>query len=235
MHRLKQQIASPSNPEELFSKDYLIPSSKEKHRDIDFSDEVLLTLIQYVGMNYLPTFQKLSRSWFSRLNLLFDQMCESMEKKFQQSYRDYLVVERTKTVITQTEFGHQKGIRIDRLIEVSLKEDSPDVQRNHSKTFKIENAYRYKHMDIWGNLPDDHARKPSRTHSSMSIRSARKMHRTESVVFRPNQDPRRVERTKSIVYRNCYRFDIARQRTKERQTWIHLTEGMPGAKIPGYA
>jgi hypothetical protein len=54
-------------------------------------------------------------------------------------------------VITETEFGQQKGIRIDRLLEVSLKENSPDVNRNHGKTFKIENAYKYLMVDPWGN------------------------------------------------------------------------------------
>ena len=53
-------------------------------------------------------------------------------------------------------------------------------------------------------------------------------------MFRP-QGRDDDKRSKDIIYRNSYRFDIIKSRRYQRETWIHLTEGMPGAKIPGYA
>lgn len=74
-----------------------------------------------------------------------------MESRFRAMYNDYFNFIKAKIVIGPTEFGHLRGIRIDRIMEIQLKEDSPDVLRNAGKTFKIENEYRYQDTDRNGN------------------------------------------------------------------------------------
>ena len=54
-------------------------------------------------------------------------------------------------MITPTSFGNQKGIRIDRILELKLKEDSAEVRRAAGKTLKIENNYKYYRLDKNGN------------------------------------------------------------------------------------
>jgi hypothetical protein len=78
-------------------------------------------------------------------------MSQPMESKFKSTYSDYFNIIKAKIVIGPTEFGHLKGIRIDRIMEIQLKEDSPDVLRNAGKTFKIENEFKYQDTDRNGN------------------------------------------------------------------------------------
>ena len=74
-----------------------------------------------------------------------------MENRFISMYKDYFNFIKAKIVIGPTEFGQLKGIRIDRIMEIQLKEDSPDVIRNAGKTFKIENEFKYQDTDRNGN------------------------------------------------------------------------------------
>ena len=80
-----------------------------------------------------------------------DKMSQPMEERFKTTYHDYFNFIKSKIVIGPTEFGHLRGIRIDRIMEIQLKENSPDVLRNAGKTFKIENEYRYQDTDRHGN------------------------------------------------------------------------------------
>lgn len=52
---------------EKFEKDYLFPPVKSKFRNIFLPDNVLLLLIQYVGMISCVKFQHLSRNWYTRI------------------------------------------------------------------------------------------------------------------------------------------------------------------------
>jgi len=81
-------------------------------------------------------------------------MSQPMENRFRTMYKDYFNFIKAKIVIGPTEFGHMKGIRIDRIMEIQLKEDSPDVLRNAGKTFKIENEFKYQDADRNGNPSD---------------------------------------------------------------------------------
>jgi hypothetical protein len=45
-------------------------------------------------------------------------MSEPMEVQFQEAYADYFNLIDTQLIITPTQFGNQKGIRIDRLMQI---------------------------------------------------------------------------------------------------------------------
>lgn len=75
-------------------------------------------LIQYVGMISCVKFQHLSRNWYTRIQTLFNNMSEPMEVQFQEAYADYFNLIDTQLIITPTQFGNQKGIRIDRLMQI---------------------------------------------------------------------------------------------------------------------
>jgi hypothetical protein len=115
-------------------------------RSIDLEDRALSCLIQFVGMDKLPLFQKLNKAWYCRIELLFDRLSGPMENNFRSTYSDFLQIERVRTEVTPTEFGHQKGIRIDRLLEISLLNNS-QVTSNSGKTLHIGNAYSYQPLD----------------------------------------------------------------------------------------
>ena len=66
------------------------------------------------------------------------------DKFFSSGYSDYFDLVGAKFVVGPTEFGKQRGLRIDRIMEIRLKEDSIAMRRNAGKTFKIECAYRYQ-------------------------------------------------------------------------------------------
>lgn len=66
-------------------------------------------------------------------------------------YSHFFNFYKAKIVIGPTEFGIQKGLRIDRIMEIQLKYDSYEVTRNDGKTLKIENVYKYLDYDIYGN------------------------------------------------------------------------------------
>jgi hypothetical protein len=106
------------------------------------TDEALITLIQYMGMQYIVRFQGLSKMWYSRIQQFYDNFCKPMEKSFQDKYYDLLTLVKSKTVVTRTQFGNQKGLRIDRIFEIQLK-DSAEVSRRSGGTLKLENMYRY--------------------------------------------------------------------------------------------
>lgn len=93
--------AQPSQREK-FEKDYLFPPIKSKFRNIFLPDNVLLLLIQYVGMISCVKFQHLSRNWFTRIQTLFNNMSEPMEGQFQEAYADYFNLIDTKLIITPT-------------------------------------------------------------------------------------------------------------------------------------
>ena len=136
-----------------------------------------------------------------------------MEQQFQAVYSEFLNIEKAKNVISETSFGNQKGIRIDRLLEVSLLENSVEVSRNSGKTLMLETLYKYKKCDPQGN--DYEIASASDTHSSKSasmIRSRGQNVTEQSVVFRPQQRQEDYIKSKDIVYRNCYRFDLLKSR-----------------------
>ena len=112
-------------------------------RHIDLNDEVLQTLIEMLGMHYFVKYLLLSRMWYCRISSFFNRFSAPMEEQFAEIYRDYLVLKKTKLVFSPTEFGKQRGIRIDRIMELQIKENSPDVSRNRGKTLKLEIVYRY--------------------------------------------------------------------------------------------
>lgn len=58
-------------------------------------------------------------------------------------YSDFLNVKNKKLVYSTAQFGGQKGLRIDLIMELQLKEDNIELILNAGKTFKIENMYRY--------------------------------------------------------------------------------------------
>ena len=74
-----------------------------------------------------------------------------MEKSFQKQYRQYFNLISAKSVITPTSFGNQKGIRIDRILELELKEGTPEIREAIGKTLKLENNYKYHKLDQFGN------------------------------------------------------------------------------------
>lgn len=95
-------------------------------------------------MHWLVKCQKLSRHWYCKIHELFLEKSLAMEAKFKEIYKDYFSFIKAKIVIGPTEFGHLRGIRIDRIMEIQLKEDSPDVLRNAGKTLKLENVFKYE-------------------------------------------------------------------------------------------
>ena len=121
-------------------------------RELDLPDRVLLTVIQFLGMKNLVRCKKLSRHWLCRIQQLFDNMSKPVEDKFIESgYSDYFDFVGAKLVVGPTEFGRQRGLRVDRIMEIRLKEDSADLKRHAGHTFKIECAYRYLEQDMNGN------------------------------------------------------------------------------------
>lgn len=62
-------------------------------------------------------------------------------------YEGYLLLIKTKLNFSPTQFGNQKGMRIDRIMEIQIKNDSIDILRNAGKTLKLENMYRYQAQD----------------------------------------------------------------------------------------
>ncbi len=109
-------------------------------------------------------------------------------------------------------------------MEFSLLENSPDVSRNAGKTLMLEALYKYTKSDAFGNEGSI-----SDTNSSRTGRS-----KSSSSVFRPAGRQDDFMKSKDIIYRNSYRFDIVKSRSKARATWIHLVDG-PDQKIPGYS
>jgi len=65
-----------------------------------------------------------------------------MEVGFEEQYHEFLHIAKKRLVFSQTEFGNQKGIRIDRILELQLK-DSLDVLHNSGKTLQLSVAYKY--------------------------------------------------------------------------------------------
>ena len=79
-------------------------------------------------------------------------MSQPVQEKFLNSgYSDYFEIKSARVVLGPTSFGKQKGIRIDRIMEVTIKENSPDVHRNLYRTIKVECAYKYGDADMHGN------------------------------------------------------------------------------------
>ena len=184
----------------------------------------MLTLIQYLGMRNLVKFQKLSRHWYCKIQQVFNNMSQPMEGRFRTIYRDYFNFIKAKIVIGPTEFGHLKGIRIDRIMEIQLKEDSPDVLRNAGKTFKIENEFKYQDTDRNGNLSSG---KFFATDKEQS-RNGPGRQSQKSVVFRPQGRQVDYQKNQSLVYHNVYRFDIVKSRARPRSSWVHISDRMPG-------
>jgi len=105
-------------------------------------------------------------------------------------------------VFSPTEFGNQKGLRIDRILELQLK-DSLEVLHNSGKTLMLEVMYKYILVSI-------------------------NRFRQQSVVFRPKGRLELQQQNKDIVYNNVYRFDILKNRRQMRKTWVHISDTMPG-------
>jgi hypothetical protein len=105
-------------------------------------------------------------------------------------------------VFSPTEFGNQKGLRIDRVLELQLN-DSLEVLHNAGKTLKLENIYKYNQQSF-------------------------NRFRQQSVVFRPKGRMELFTQNKDIAYNNCYRFDILKSRRLMRKTWVHISDTLPG-------
>lgn len=101
-------------------------------------------------------------------------------------------------MFSPTEFGNQKGLRIDRILEIQLRTDSFQLMQDTGKTLKLENMYRYKVQDSQGNA---------------NYVPGRGSFRANSVVFRPQGRQEEYRKSKEIVYHNTYRFDIIKTRT----------------------
>lgn len=175
---------------------------QDNMRKIDLPDNVLLSLLLFLDQFSFIKFRMLSKAWYCRIDLLLSNMCKPMEADFINQYIDYVEIKNKRLVFSPAEFGHDKGIRVDRILEFELLERSPEVCYNVGRTFKIENLYQY--------IPNT-APKQSQ----------------KSVVFRPNKKNEKEEE-KSHTYSNCYRFDIIKTRQHSRKTWVHISDAMPG-------
>lgn len=87
-------------------------------RSIDFEDPVLLIIFQFLGMQYFIKFQQLSAHWYARILQFFNNFGLPMETQFQERYGCFMQLIKTKLVFSPTEFGNQKGMRIDRILEI---------------------------------------------------------------------------------------------------------------------
>jgi hypothetical protein len=47
-------------------------------------------------------------------------------------------------------------------------------------------------------------------------------------VFRPAGRKEELKKNKEIIYYNSYRFDIHESLSQPRNTWIHLSDNLPG-------
>jgi len=121
----------------------MLESTTTDLRKIDLPDKALLLMLSYIGHFSFVRYQSLSRSWFCRLDLLFTRMSRPLETGFTQMYNEFLTVINRRLVFTPTEFGNSKGLRIDTLLEIQLKEDSPEVMHHAGQTLKLETIYRY--------------------------------------------------------------------------------------------
>lgn len=97
--------------------------------------------IKFIGISQVMRLRKLNRHWFVRLSILFDRMSYDIQEKFLQACGDYFDLTHSSIVFSPTAFGKQKGLRIDRIMELQLKENSPEVRRSVYKTIKLECLY----------------------------------------------------------------------------------------------
>lgn len=158
-------------------------------RRIDLPDKALIQLILFLGKHSFLLLKMLSRDWFCRIDHLLSNMCLPMEDGFIYQYHEYLTIKNKRLVFSPTEFSNYKGLRIDRILEIELKEVSPEVMYNAGRTFRMESM----HTFLENTAP----------YQSQQM----------SVVYRPNINRSLTTKLdKEIVYSNCYRFDIVKGR-----------------------
>ena len=78
-----------------------IPAN-EPLRKLDLPDNVLLNILLLLGQFSIIKYQMLSRQWHCRINHLFSNMCNNLEKGFHNMYSDYLKIVGKKLVYTPT-------------------------------------------------------------------------------------------------------------------------------------
>lgn len=158
-------------------------------RKIDLPDPVLVQLVLFLGKHSLLLLKMLSKDWYSRIDHLLGNMCLPMEDGFILQYREFLTIKNKRLVFSPTEFSNYKGLRIDRILEVELKEYSPEVMYNAGRTFKIESMH------------------------SFLANTAPYQSTQMSVVYRPTTKRKPTDKPDDeIIYSNCYRFDIVKSR-----------------------
>ena len=67
---------------------------------------------------------KLNKNWYSRINCFFEEWSLPIEIKLYNRYKDLFKFYKTKIVFGPTQFGNSKGVRIDRIMTLELREDS---------------------------------------------------------------------------------------------------------------
>jgi hypothetical protein len=143
--RVIKQFLESSFISELasFEQSYLNLNSNESFRRLDLPDSVLLMIMLYIGQYSFMKYKTLNKSWNSRIDLMLNNMCKPMEDGFNQQYKDYLTIKNKRFVFSPVEFSNYRGLRIDRILEIELKEKSPEVMYNAGRTFKMENIHKY--------------------------------------------------------------------------------------------
>ena len=103
---------------EQFERDYEFPPTANCLRHIDLPDEPLMLFIRFIGMSQVMRLRKLNRHWFVRLSILFYRMSNDIEVKLLEACGDYFELTHSSIVFSPTAFGKQKGLRIDRIMEL---------------------------------------------------------------------------------------------------------------------
>ena len=67
---------------------------------------------------------KLNKNWYCRINFFFEEWSLPIEIKLYERYKDLFKFYKTKIVFGPTDFGNQKGVRIDRIMTLELRDDS---------------------------------------------------------------------------------------------------------------
>ena len=86
------------------------------------------------------------------MSILFHRVSIDIEDKLLIACGEYFTLTHSNVVFSPTAFGKQKGLRVDRIMELQLKsfrdtafgkENSPEVMRAVYKTIKLDCLYSY--------------------------------------------------------------------------------------------
>ncbi|CDW80022.1 UNKNOWN [Stylonychia lemnae] len=111
---------------------------KGEQKEFGLSNEIVMLILQF-NMNEYIKYIRISAGWYYSITQSLDQYSFAIEGSFINEYQRHLNFLKSYTSVTPINFCNQKGIRLDRIFQCEISQQSALI----NQTYRIQNSFEY--------------------------------------------------------------------------------------------